>query len=230
MDTHFDFDPVRSANILARMMHAPSGAVTMHGDEWAHGAMGALVHAELLAAEAGIVPWFTLPDGARGVIAIGAAREHIDRAPEGVRTLYLATHRIVRATHASAIEASGSAVDLSAFDDLGEPITLTVVVLLLGVAAIVGTAWYFTRRASIEVDGKNVRTTALLAEVTALAHAQLAATGAIDPKLYEVYKALAEDEARVPWVPVVVAGVVVLGGVGGVLAWRHLKARAWGAA
>jgi hypothetical protein len=218
---HFDFEPERALATLDRMRTAPEGAVSISGESWAQAAMGALVQAELLAAQAGVVPWLELPDGEKGVLSIGKALESIDRAPEEVRTLYLATHRIVRTTHASAALAGPDA------PNLGEPVSISVALVVLGVAAIIGAAWYFTQSAQIEVQGRNVRTTALLAEATRLAHAELATTGKISTQVWEVFKTMADDEAGVPWVPVVLGGVTVLGVVGGVALW--LRSRAGGA-
>lgn len=225
-EARFAFDPLGAASALERMARAPAGAVTMAGEAWAQGAMGALVHAELLAAQAGIVPWFEMPDGSRGVLTIGAARERIDDAPEDVRTLYLATHGIVRSTHASAAPASGTAPALGGMDDeLGDPTTLIVAVTVVAIAAIIGTAWYFTRRSEIEVEGRNVRTTALAAEASRLAAEQLEKTGRIDPGVWEVFKSIAETEAGSPWVPVALAGIAVAGGIGGFVAWRRWRGR-----
>lgn len=223
----FEYNRALGALTLDRMRRAPPGVITMAGNEWAQGAMHALISAELLAAQAGVVPWFEMPDGTRGVLTIGAARERIHTAPEDVRTLYLATHALVRSTHASAAPASGDAPELAGMDeDLGEPMTLMVALTVVAIAAIIGTAWYFTSRSKIEVEGRNVRTTALAGEASRLGFAQLERTGRIDPGVWEVFKSIAETEAGGAWVPVALAGIAVVGGVGGLVAWRHWKGAA----
>ncbi len=206
------------------MKASPSGPVGLPGEVWAHGAMAALVHAELLAAQAGVVPWLTLPDGSRGVVTVGAARERIARAPEDVRTIYLATHAIVRATHASAAPLTGDVRELANVageDELGEPITLVVALTVVAIAAIIGTAWYFTRRSEIQVEGRNLRTTALAAEVARLAHEQLARGETIDAGSWDVLREIAKTEAvDTPWLALAVGGLALVGGVGGIAYWK----------
>ncbi len=221
--TSFAFDPTLGFETLQRMKRAPDGAVTLGGDAWAHAAMAALLGAEFLAAEAGVVPFFTVPEtGERGVLLVGAARERIDQAPEDVRTLYLATHALVRATHAQALAATGTAPELADPDDLGEPVTLIIALVVVSIAAIVGTAWYFTSRSSIEVEGRNVRTTALAADASALAREQLARTGKIDPGAWELFKEIADAEAGHGAMPLVAGGAVAAAALG-FLAWRGIK-------
>jgi hypothetical protein len=219
----FDFDPARSVGVLARMKGASDGPVALEGADWAQAAMGALLQAEFLAAEAGIVPWFTLPTGERGVLTVGAARERINEAPEDVRTIYLATHGVVRSTHAQAKPWDGHApalAGLAAEEPLGNP-AIIVAVSVVAIAAIIGTAWYLTSRSSIEVEGRNVRTTALAAEVSALARDQLAKNGSIDPGVWEVFKSIADSESGHALVLPLVLGGLAMAGVGGALAWKH---------
>jgi hypothetical protein len=197
MRTTFSFDPVVSADALERMARAPDGTVAIDGTQWAQGAMGALMRAEFLAASAGVVPWITLDDGTRAIINVGAARDVIDKAPEGVRTLYLATHGLVRQTHARAFVWDGQTPMLQAADDeLGALPVVAVVVIVLGVAAILATAAYFIHKDTIEVDGRNLRTTSILSGTLDLARTQYEATGKIDPGLYGVLQQLAANEAQ----------------------------------
>lgn len=222
----FAFQPASAAAALDRMKRASDGPVALDGSEWAQGAMGALLSAEFLAAEAGIVPWFTFPSGERGVLTVGAARERIEDAPEDVRTIYLATHGIVRATHARARPWDGTAPTLRGLADnpeIGSP-AIIIAITVVAIAAIIGTAWYLTNRSTIEVEGRNVRTTALASDVAAIAREQLARTGKIDPGVWEVFKSIADAESGRTLVPIVLGGLVIAG-VGGAIAWTKWKKR-----
>jgi hypothetical protein len=220
----FDFDPTRAVEVLTRMKTATDGPIALDGTDWAQAAMGTLLQAEFLAADAGVVPWFTLPTGEKGVLTVGAARERIDDAPEDVRTIYLATHGIVRATHAQARPWDGHTPTLSglAIDELGNP-TIVIAVTVVAIAAIIGTAWYLTSRSSIEVEGRNVRTTALAADVAALARDQLAKNGSIDPGVWDVFKSIADAESGHAIAIPLILGGIALAGVGGALAWRRWR-------
>ncbi len=193
--TTFDFDPVASADALAHMANAPDGLVAIDGTQWAQGAMGALMRAEFLAASAGVIPWITLEDGTQAIASVGAARDVIDRAPESVQTLYLATHGIVRQTHAKAFVWDGHTPMLQAGDDLGLA-PLVVVVLVLGVAAILASAAYFIHQDTIEAEGRNFRTTSILNTTLELARKQLEQTGKIDPSLSDIFRELAGSERK----------------------------------
>jgi len=221
----FAFEPERALTVLGRMKNASDGPVALDGSDWAQGAMGALLQAEFLAAEAGIVPWFTLPSGERGVLTVGAARDHIDGAPEDVRTIYLATHGAVRSTHALARPWGGAAPALAGCcePEIGNP-AIIIAVTVVAIAAIIGTAWYLTNRSTIEVEGRNVRTTAVAADVAGIAREQLSRTGKIDPGVWEVFKSIADAEAGRTLVPLVLGGIAVAG-VGGAIAWNRWKKR-----
>lgn len=214
--TTFEFDPTSSADALDRMSRAPDGLVALEGVQWAQGAMGLLMRAEFLAAQAGVVPWITLEDGTQAIASVGAARDRIGQAPESVQTLYLAAHGLARQTHAQALVWDGQTPMLSAGEDLEDLemglAPLAVVVIVLGVAAILATAAYFIHRDTIEVEGRNFRTTSILSSTLDLARTQLQQTGKIDPSLYEVFRELAGAEAKesgAGWLPWVVGGGVV---------------------
>ncbi len=195
MTTTFEFDPVAAADALARMGNAPDGVVAIDGSQWAQGAMGVLMRAEFLAASAGVVPWITLEDGTQAIANVGAARDVIARAPESVQTLYLATHGIVRQTHAMALLWDGQTPMLQAGEDLEIGLApLVVVVLVLGVAAIHATAAYFIHQDTIEAEGRNFRTTSILNSTLELARKQLEQTGKIDPAVTDVFRELAGTE------------------------------------
>ena len=179
--TTFDFDPVASADALAHMASAPDGLVALDGTQWAPGAMGALMRAEFLAASAGVIPSITLEDGTQAIASVGAARDVIDRAPESVQTLYLATHGIVRQTHAKALVWDGQTPMLQAGDDLEDRSR----------AARRRRARprrrrnprgrrYFIHQDTIEAEGRNFRTTSILNSTLELARKQLEQTGKIE--------------------------------------------------
>lgn len=229
-DKAFGFSPPLAADAIARFKGASDGQIRLLGDDWAQGAMGALFNAEYLAAQAGVVPFFTLPDGSKGVLNIGGARAHIDKAPEAVRTIYLASHGVVRATHAQAHAASPNTPHLAS-GPLGElseaeigAVPLAVYVVAVAVAAIVAGAWYLKTKTEIEVEGKNLRTTATISEINALATAQLATTGKIDPALYDALKSMAgAEEAHLSWVPYAVGAGAVVAAAGGLWIWKRAR-------
>jgi hypothetical protein len=219
----FDFDPARATATLERMKRAADGPVALDGEDWAQGAMGALVQAEFLAAQAGVVPWFTLPTGETGVLTVGAARERIEEAPEDVRTVYLATHGLVRSTHAQARPWDGKTPALAGVglgDDLGSPAVI-IAITVVAIAAIIGTAWYLTSRSTIEVEGRNVRTTALASDVAGIAREQLARTGKIDPGVWEVFRSIADAESGHSLILPLFLGGLAVAGVGGALVWKR---------
>jgi len=229
MTTTFDFDPGASADALDRMSRAPDGLVALDGTQWAQGAMGVLMRAEFLAAQAGVVPWITLEDGTQAIASVGAARDVIDRAPESVQTLYLATHGIVRQTHAKALVWDGQTPMLQAGEDLEIGLApLVVVVLVLGVAAILATAAYFIHQDTIEAEGRNFRTTSILNSTLELARKQLEQTGKIDPAITDVFRELAGTERKESdgdWKLWAIGGGLLVTAAAGAWAWAS-----WGGA
>jgi hypothetical protein len=130
------------------------------------------------------VPWITLEDGTQAIASVGAARDVIGRAPESVQTLYLATHGLVRQTHARALVWDGQTPMLQGADDEDIGLRpLVIAVIALGVAAILATAAYFIHHDTIEIDGRSARTTSILSSTLDLARSQLETTGKIDPSL-----------------------------------------------
>lgn len=208
----FDYDDDKARSALVRMGRAPVGPVGLETQAWQQGAMGALLHAELMAATAGVVPWLVLPDGQKGVI-VGEAREHIGRAPRDVRALYLATHGLVRATHARAKPlVDGDAPMLGQVQ-----LTIGVALLVVGIAALVATAVY--KVSAIEVAGRNVRSLSLIDALLQLARGKIARGEPIDPELYSAFEKIAETEQTpLPWW--VVAAGVGAAAAGGALAFR----------
>lgn len=147
----FGYDPAAGAAGLASFALVDaqrSTTAALAGSHLQQGLMTLLFDAELLAAEAGLVPWVQLDDGSRGVFTIGAARDVIDTAPQGVKTLYLASHGVARRAHneASDVTRSGAAngsVQFLAAEGIGV-IPMVVPIVVLGVAAILATAYYAT--------------------------------------------------------------------------------------
>ncbi len=75
-----DYEPVRGAAVSAALMAVPDqgGSVAMLGGQLREGALTTLLRAELMAAQAGIVPFFDLgPPLGKGVVSVGAARERL---------------------------------------------------------------------------------------------------------------------------------------------------------
>lgn len=212
--TVFAFDAERARSALARMKVARE-AIDMPADEFAQGSMAALLEAELLAADAGIVPYLTLPSGERGIVTIGAARERIDKAPEDVRAIYLATHEAARQAFASSARVEPGN-DTAA---LGNPAVL-ITLIVIGIAAVIATAWAATE--VIRLGGNNVRAMATAREVTALAREQLAKTGRIDPAVWEALRGIGQSSESPAWLPWAIGGGVVAVG-GGALAWKWTR-------
>lgn len=237
----FELQPDRATAALNRWRHAPDGPTALHSHDWAHGSMGALLSAELLAAEAGLVPWIELPNGEKGIATIGEARSVIDQAPPGVRTLYRATHGVVRMTHATTkpaaehVPALGELLarhpveDSIALAGLEEELELgaipVAVYIVLGLAAIIATAWYMRQETKIEVDGKNTRHAADLAHMANAARDSLRLTGKIDPNLYKLFEPFADlDKSNgLSWP--LIAGGVGLSAIGGAYLYRKFAGR-----
>jgi hypothetical protein len=239
----FELQLDRSTAALNRWKHAPDGVLALHSHDWAHGSMGALLSAELLAAEAGLVPWIDLPNGDKGIATIGEARSIIDNAPPGVRTLYKATHGVVRMTHATAkaaganVPSLGEILDPHPVNDAialagleGEPelgaIPVALIVGCVAIAAIIAGAWYLRQETKLEVEGKNTRHAAELAQLSATARESLRVTGKIDENLYKLYEpfaALDKATSGLSWP--LIAGGVGISAIGGAYLYRRFAGR-----
>jgi hypothetical protein len=217
----FDWDPVRSQAALTLYRTASRGLVQhVSGPELAQAQMGALVSAELLAAQAGVVPWFTLPDGTRGVLNVGAARERIDGASLEVRTVYLAAQGNARRLATQALPAVEGvphpwlSVEPQPIGFLTVPVLIALTVF--GVAAVVAGAWYASRPAVVQAQSDGLVEIAEVDAIAKLAAGELAATGKISPALIDALKpaAFREEAEASSWVlPVVLGGVAVAGGL-----------------
>jgi hypothetical protein len=223
----FPWRPLDSAAMLGRLavLPAPPRPRVLEGGDLANAQIGALVSAELLAAEAGLVPLVTLPNGAQGVVAIGAARSKLDQAPESVRTIYLAAHGTARRLTALARPAATTALDPQLYGagavagDAGRigalPLLGYVTLTVLGVAATVAAAWFAVeaRRAAVEADATLTGDLGRANTVATLALAELKATGRVSPGVWEALKPAAKAEASHGWIlPAAVVAAVAVGG------------------
>ena len=230
--TMFAFDPARSVSALASMGASGGERVTLPSRDLAQGLFGALVSAELMAADAGVIPWVEFPDGAggmfRGVASVGGARDRIDDPsrwsrrssdgpdPAAVRALYLGAHGAVRQTHATA---QTTPAGVGRASDVGL-IPVGVYLVALGVAAIVATAAYAvaTENARTTVSGENARQTTRVTTAIELAKTEMQHTGKIPRELWAFlnHEADAEAAAKAPaGVPMALfAGAAILIGGG----------------
>lgn len=230
----YEFLPVTASVALKTFASAPDRAVVLEGTDMAQGLMGALVNAELLAGAAGVVPMIQLRGGQSGVVSIGAARDRIASAPEPVRVLYLAAHAAARRAHAMSSPSSLAPTLSVGVKRSGEALApLAIPLLVLGVAAIVATAYYAstTAAARVQVDGQNLRQAARVDAVVKLALAELGGTGRISDGAWQAFAEEARQEAAMvapPVWPWVVGGAVVVA-AGGAFAWSRLRGARRGA-
>jgi hypothetical protein len=233
------FDPVAGAAALATFNGASGVRAYLSGQNLRAGLLSALYSAEMLAATAGVVPWFDLGDGQKGVAVLGGARSKLASAPESVRTIYLAAHGAARQAQAHAREAS-SGVPLSQRTDgslatvqqaVGAlPLVAVVVVTVIGVAAVCASAWFAKGVVEkiVQTHADDLRATYAVDQAAKLAMAQIAAGQPVDPGVYAVLQAAAKKEAEAPaliptWAIAGAAGVVIA------IAWRPVAdALSWG--
>lgn len=202
----FDLDPARAGSALLTFAAAQGPSLRMGGSDFAQGLEGALTGVELLAAEAGVIPYVTLEDGTKGVVNVGGARDIISNRARwanasrisssdalAVQTLYLAAHGSARQAH-------GSSRVLSSVD---APIGFLPVVplVVLGVAAIIATAAYatLTKQTQIECDAANARAAAAVKASTDLGMAALTAGQPIPDGVWQTFQTIAHTEAHSGW-------------------------------
>lgn len=219
--TEAQFDPVVGGTTLALFSDAKAGSLAyLSGSNLEAGLLSALYQAEMLAATAGVVPFVELGNGERGVAVLGGARDLLASAPEAVRTLYLAAHGAARQAQAHAREASPG-VPLSARVDRAlvmvqqsigfPPLAVVVSVVVLGVAAIVASAWFAKGVAEriVQTHADDLRATYAIDQASKIAATQIAAGMTPDPNVWGVFKAAAQHESSAP----IVAPAVALGGL-----------------
>jgi hypothetical protein len=181
--------------------------------------LGALVNAELMAAQAGVVP---LEQGGVRVDRIGAAMATIDRAPEPVRTIYLAVHRAVYEAQSGAREL-GADARIPATTG-GSPLASNALIIGLIVTGVVAiSAWGLAHevRMMLAVSGDALRQVAIANRAAEL---QLQGVPP-DAPAFRILRALAErglpDDG-----PLWVFGVLLVG-VAGALAWAKREKLKW---
>ncbi len=236
-----DFDPVSGAAALAAFGQAQGNLAYLSGQNLRAGCLASLYSAEVLAATAGVVPFFDLGNGEKGVAVLGGARDKLASAPESVRTIYLAAHGAARQAQAHAREAS-AAIPLSQRIDgalavvqtgaaIGAlPLVAVIVITVLGVAAIVAGAWFAKGVVEkvVQTHADDLRASYAVDQAAKLATLQIASGQPVDPGVYEVLKAAATKEQQsTTIVPALCVGAVGVAGVA--LLWSPVGAAlAWG--
>ena len=237
--TAFAWQPATYAETMTGLSLATAqGArpVTLPGAMLSHGLMGTCVSAELLAAQAGLVPFVTLTDGTKGVANVGGAREAVEAAgydKASVRALYLGTHGGVRRVHATVKRAAPDAPLTFGAAHAGAPnigfIPIAVYLTVVGVAAIVAGAWYAssTAAARATVDGENARQLARIDAASKLAMTELQTTGRVSRDTWDFLKHEADAEASKASLLGKVPPAALLGGAAalglGAYAWWKLR-------
>jgi hypothetical protein len=227
-----EFDPALGALALGQFQTAPdSGSPAyLSGKNLREGLLSSLFTAEMLAASAGVVPWYDLGGGQRGIAVLGAARERIDQAPESVRTIYLAAHGAARQAQANArgaasgldlrVRTDGGLAKVTGSGELGDIGAFPLVFVVLGVAAIVAAAWFAKESVGtmVQTRGANLRASYAADTAAKIAMAQIAAGQQVDPSVYGMLGELATSEKSAP---TVLPLVLIAGGVGlvGGAAW-----------
>lgn len=229
--TSFGYDPVAGAAALASFALADQSTpyVAMGGAKLQMGLMALLLDAELTAADAGLVPWVQLDDGSKGVFTVGAARDAIDTAPPGVKTLYLATHGVVRRAHNEVRPLSpgmGAVQMITSHteDGIGDIGLIPVVALVvLGVAAIVAGAYYATSATEklIETRSTELKYAAKLEAMHKLAGPLIAAGQPLPPGFLEEFGDFSEKEKARDAFPYLWAGGAALAAGGIYWVWTR---------
>lgn len=240
-----NFDPIAGAASLALFSNAPAGRLAfLSGQHLRDGLLSTLASAEIMAATAGLVPWFDAGNGEKGVAVLGGARDKLANAPESVRTIYLAAHGAARQAQAHARDVSSAPLLSQRVDgalaqvDQGVgvlPLAAVIVVSVIGVAAVVATAWFAKGVVErvVQTHGDDIRSAYAVDQAAKLATQQIAAGQQVDPGVWQVLQAAAKREQEAPLTaPLWIAGGVGLVVVGGLLfaSWEPLKhAAQWGA-
>lgn len=157
--TTFSWDTSRGDQMIAAFGGAPSNPVAVDPHDFSQGCMTALVAAELLAAQAGLVAFVPTPSGDQGVVAVGTARNTIYYADPVTRSSYLAVHGAVAKANSTETDAQSGTSALAVPAAQGTTIAPLVVLAVIGVAAIIAGAAYlaYTQGQQIQVDGQNLR-------------------------------------------------------------------------
>jgi hypothetical protein len=228
------YDPVLGALAVGQFQHAPEdGRAVLSGRNLRAGLLATLWQAELLAAQAGVVPWFPLGDGQRGVAVVGAARERLARAPDAVRVIYLATHGAARQAQSHARGSDVTELALRTDRDLakaqragiGGIDAIPVALVVLGIAAIVAGAWFAKGSVEklIQTRGEDLRASYAADTAAKLAMAQIAAGMPVDPSVWQVLKGIATRETAEPFLApaLAVGGLALVAGAAAVVIHRR---------
>lgn len=207
--THYD--PVLGAAAQGTFALAPAGgAVRVGSGALREGLLCSLWSAELMAAAAGLVPYFQV-GGQKGVAVLGGARSRLSKASEGVRTIYLAAHGAARQASAHARLVSGEQAYVGDIGDFG----VSVVITVIGVAAVVATAWFAKGAVEklLETRAEDIRASYAANTAAGIAAAELASGKDVSPEVWSILKGVADRERTDGWMPYALAGggAIVLG-------------------
>lgn len=231
MELQTQYDPILGAASLATFGQVAEGGVAvLSGKALREGLLSSLWTAELLAAQAGIVPWFQLPGGGRGVAVLGGAREKIDGAPESVRTIYLAAQGAARSAQAHAQRSSPVSIPYridrasSAPTTIGDFGVTAIVLTVIGVAAVCATAWFAKGVVEqiIQTHADDLRATYAADTAAKLAMAQIAAGQPVDPSVWKTLGKVAQRETtdNVLAPGLVIGGAALAAGAVGFALWK----------
>ena len=185
----YQTDPIQGAAAYAALKSletstgkAPIGFL---GSALADAAMIALGDAEFLAADAGVIPWIPMTGSDKGITIVGGASSvPPENWPEGVRSIYIAQHRIWNAIHGGAqpLQKNTTILDVPGIapPQMKGPHVL-ILIGVLGIAAIIGGAYYATHTQEkwIEVQGENIRAMGKLTSIVDIARAELRTKGKV---------------------------------------------------
>ncbi len=237
-DLQAQYDPILGAASLLTFGQVPAdGVAVLGGKNLREGLLASLWQAELLAAQAGVVPFIEIPGSGKGVAVLGAARAKLATAPEAVRVIYLATHGAARQAQAPAQKSAPVALTqradavLAAVQMAGGPIgdigdfgATLIVLTVLGVAGIVAGAWFAkgTAEVIVQTHAEDLRATYAADTAAKLAMAQIGAGQPVDPSVWEVLKGVASRESKDSLLaPGIVVGAAAVGvGLLGYAIWK----------
>lgn len=230
------YDPILGASALASFgVVGANQNATLSGKSLREGLLASLWTVELLAAQAGLVPWIQIPGQGRGVAVLGAARERLDHADEAVKTIYLAAHGAARQaqSHARISKSStpegAAALDAHAISEIGDFGVTAIVLTVMGVAAICATAWFAKGVVEqiVTTHGDDLRATYAADTAAKLAMAEIAAGQPVDPSVWSTLAGVASREKK----DSLVAPGIIVGGVAAAAAfvgWEIWKGHAHG--
>jgi hypothetical protein len=227
----FKFEPGAAAVGLARF-RAPmpaAGPVVLPAEAFRQGAMGALLRAELLAAQNKLSVPIPVEGGGDGFIVGGARAKALALAPKGAvpanaeqaaALLYMAQQGAVRATLDNAkpsslaptLDLGGAPIETVAFPVVAVAVTVAVI----GVAALVAGAYVLGKSSAVEAKANEAARIGAVDKM--IEAAQMGAP--ITPEAWNAIAAVAKGEAErspIDWTTLAVVGAGVAG------AWYVLR-------